>query len=129
DSSPDFGTAQQTHASVEYLRTHAGLGQDRSAKQYRIQLHVTTNAPHSAAAYCVDSPPLGGQCWLMQLLSVDLRLRWLLLFLAWSGDFSALHGQPFWPQFRGPNGQGVADSAHPPTTFSPSENAIWSVEI
>src|SRR6266705_3338354 len=30
DSSPDCGTALQTHASVEYLRTHAGLGQDCS---------------------------------------------------------------------------------------------------
>jgi hypothetical protein len=45
DSSPDLGTAHQTHASMEYLRTHAGLGQDYSAKQYRMQLHVTTNAP------------------------------------------------------------------------------------
>ena len=44
DSSPDFGTARPTHASVEYLRTHAGLGQDsHPAKQYRMQLHVTTN--------------------------------------------------------------------------------------
>jgi hypothetical protein len=42
-------TARQTHASVEYLRTHAGLGQDsRPAKQYRLQLHVTTNDPSSA---------------------------------------------------------------------------------
>jgi outer membrane protein assembly factor BamB len=46
-----------------------------------------------------------------------------------SGGFSLLDAQPFWPQFRGPNGQGVAESAHPPTTFSPSENAVWSAEI
>src|SRR6058998_3948629 len=32
DSNPDYGTAQQTHASVEYLRTHAGLGQDCSSQ-------------------------------------------------------------------------------------------------
>src|SRR6058998_858960 len=32
DSSPDCGTAHQTHASVEYLRTHAGLGQDCSSQ-------------------------------------------------------------------------------------------------
>jgi hypothetical protein len=45
DSSGHSATAHQTHASVEYLRTHAGLGQDsRPAKQYRMQLHVTTNA-------------------------------------------------------------------------------------
>jgi len=30
---------------VEYLRRHAGLGQETSpAKQYRLQLHVATNA-------------------------------------------------------------------------------------
>jgi len=37
-------TARQTHASVEYLRRHAGLYQDlHTAKQYRMQLHVATN--------------------------------------------------------------------------------------
>ncbi len=37
----------QMSASVEYLRTHAGLGRgSRPAKQYRMQLHVTTNAAH-----------------------------------------------------------------------------------
>jgi outer membrane protein assembly factor BamB len=46
-----------------------------------------------------------------------------------SGGFSLLDAQPFWPQFRGPNGQGVAESTHPPTTFSPSENVVWSAEI
>jgi outer membrane protein assembly factor BamB len=50
-------------------------------------------------------------------------------FLVLSGGFSLLDAQPFWPQFRGPNGQGVAESAHPPTTFSPLENAVWSAEI
>lgn len=46
-----------------------------------------------------------------------------------SGGFSLLDAQPYWPQFRGPNGQGVAESAHPPTIFSPSENVVWSVEV
>jgi outer membrane protein assembly factor BamB len=55
-------------------------------------------------------------------------LRGLFLLLLSSG-FSQLDAQPFWPQFRGPNGQGVAESAHPPATFSPSENAVWSTEI
>ena len=32
DSSSDFGAAHQTHASVEYLRTHAGLGPDCSSQ-------------------------------------------------------------------------------------------------
>ena len=35
------GASRQTPASVEYLRRHAGLGQDSNpAKQSRIQLHV-----------------------------------------------------------------------------------------
>jgi outer membrane protein assembly factor BamB len=51
------------------------------------------------------------------------------MLLAWSRGSSVLNAQPFWPQFRGPNGQGVAESAHPPVTFSPSENTIWSVEV
>jgi outer membrane protein assembly factor BamB len=57
------------------------------------------------------------------------RLCWFLLLLVWSDNFSVAIGQPFWPQFRGPNGQGVAESSDPPTTFSPSQNAIWSVEV
>jgi len=56
-------------------------------------------------------------------------LRAFLVLLALSANFPVLTAQPFWPRFRGPNGQGVAESAHPPTTFSPSENAIWSTEI
>ncbi len=57
------------------------------------------------------------------------QLFGLLLSLACLGSRSILDAQPSWPQFRGPNGQGVAESAHPPITFSPSENAIWAVEI
>src|SRR5215831_5215325 len=53
----------------------------------------------------------------------------LLLFLLCSAGLSSVKAQPFWPQFRGPNGQGVTDSAHPPTTFSSSEHALWSVEV
>src|SRR6266699_2692179 len=51
-----FGAARQAHASLEYLRRHAGLGQDCSAKQYRLQLHVATNDPSSATAAtrCAD---------------------------------------------------------------------------
>src|SRR5258708_33312869 len=51
------------------------------------------------------------------------------LLLLLSGGFSPLEAQPFWPGFRGPNGQGVAESAHPPTTFSQAENAVWAAEV
>ena len=57
------------------------------------------------------------------------HLRRLLALLLLSGSFSLLDAQPFWPQFRGPNGQGVAESARPPTTFSPSDNAVWSAAV
>jgi outer membrane protein assembly factor BamB len=53
----------------------------------------------------------------------------LVVLLAWSDGSSILNAQPFWPQFRGPNGQGVAETGHPPVTFSPSEKMIWSVEV
>jgi outer membrane protein assembly factor BamB len=57
------------------------------------------------------------------------RLGAPFVLLALAGAFSALDAQPFWPQFRGPNGQGVTESAHPPVTFSPSENVIWATEV
>jgi outer membrane protein assembly factor BamB len=57
------------------------------------------------------------------------RLRVLLVWLACAGVSPFLNAQPYWPQFRGPNGQGTAESAHPPLTFSPTENAIWSVAV
>ena len=34
-----------------------------------------------------------------------------------------------WPQFRGPNGSGVAPSAHPPQKFGQDENMLWKTEI
>jgi outer membrane protein assembly factor BamB len=38
------------------------------------------------------------------------------------------HTQPLWPQFRGPTGQGIAPSAHPPIEFSKSD-ALWATEV
>ncbi len=37
-------------------------------------------------------------------------------------------GRTAWPQFRGPNGQGISASAHPPVVFSKA-SAAWSVEV
>ena len=46
------GASRQTPASVEYLRRHAGLGQDSNpAKQSRIQLHVAIDAARVNAKY------------------------------------------------------------------------------
>jgi outer membrane protein assembly factor BamB len=43
--------------------------------------------------------------------------------LAWS-----VTAQPFWPQFRGPTGQGISTNATPPVTFRKSD-AIWVSEL
>ncbi len=38
------------------------------------------------------------------------------------------HAPLLWPQFRGPNGTGVApEGSRPPTTFGPTQNARWKV--
>ena len=34
-----------------------------------------------------------------------------------------------WPQFRGPNGSSVAETAHPPTEISPDKNVKWKVAV
>ncbi|HEX4646704.1 MAG TPA: PQQ-binding-like beta-propeller repeat protein, partial [Verrucomicrobiae bacterium] len=57
------------------------------------------------------------------------RLCVSFVLLAFTGASPLLDAQPFWPQFRGPNGQGISESAHPPITFNPKENVIWSIEV
>jgi outer membrane protein assembly factor BamB len=34
-----------------------------------------------------------------------------------------------WPQFRGPNGSGVAPDAHPPVFFGPASNVLWTISL
>src|SRR5258706_13531693 len=34
-----------------------------------------------------------------------------------------------WPQFRGPNGSGVADGQQPPVEFGPDKNVKWKVPV
>ncbi|MEO6182891.1 MAG: PQQ-binding-like beta-propeller repeat protein, partial [Verrucomicrobiota bacterium] len=34
-----------------------------------------------------------------------------------------------WPQFRGPNSQGVDDSGQPPVAFGPETNLLWKVQV
>lgn len=36
---------------------------------------------------------------------------------------------PQWPQFRGPNGSGVADQERPPVEFGPEKNLKWKVPV
>ncbi|MGI8982009.1 MAG: PQQ-binding-like beta-propeller repeat protein [Pirellulaceae bacterium] len=35
--------------------------------------------------------------------------------------------QPVWPQFRGPNGSGIAEGQKPPVEFGPEKNVKWKV--
>ena len=37
--------------------------------------------------------------------------------------------QPAWPQFRGPNGSGVAEGQKPPVEFGPEKNVKWKVPV
>ena len=41
----------------------------------------------------------------------------------------AAAAQPFWPQFRGPNGQGVAPDARPPVRFGADLNRRWRTPV
>jgi outer membrane protein assembly factor BamB len=38
------------------------------------------------------------------------------------------HGQPYWPQFRGPTGAGISPSARPPISFG-VRDAVWATEV
>src|SRR5258708_6175112 len=86
------------------------------------------NLRSSTIAALIDKGWPVGQGVLVNLRALS-RLPMFLALLALSCDFPILNAQPFWPRFRGPNGQGVAESAHPPITFSQAENAVWSAEV
>ena len=62
--------------------------------------------------------------------SPRLSIRLLSLMLLMGGLLigALAQGQPFWPQFRGPTGQGISESAHPPVSFSKT-NALWATEV
>lgn len=40
-----------------------------------------------------------------------------------------LFGEARWPQFRGPLGQGIAETDKPPVEFGPAKNLLWKVEL
>lgn len=48
---------------------------------------------------------------------------------AWTKDEVSKAGEDFWPQFRGPTGDGRAVHAKPPTEWSESKNVRWKTAI
>ena len=60
----------------------------------------------------------------MNLSSFFLRLAIPLLLTA-----PIAFAQPRWPQFRGPNSQGISHDAHPPVTFGPRTNLTWKTPV
>lgn len=53
------------------------------------------------------------------------RLAWLGIL---AGAISA-SGESRWPQFRGPNGLGVASEGKPPVQFGPNSNVVWKTAL
>ena len=60
-------------------------------------------------------------------------MKLLLIALVSVGAFAAVGlaaDKPLaWPQFRGPNGSGVADGQKPPVEFGPDKNVKWKVPV
>ena len=56
-----------------------------------------------------------------------LRLLPILVLLLWLA--TTLSAGDFWPQFRGPKGNGISDSTGLPTTWSETENIRWKVAV
>lgn len=52
----------------------------------------------------------------------------LLLSAAFAAGTAALAGDN-WPQYRGPNGDGISDATDVPTRWSESENVRWKVKV
>src|SRR5437868_14672779 len=52
---------------------------------------------------------------------------WLLFSFLMSQTL--LHGQAFWPEFRGPGGLSVATQGKPPVHFGPESNLLWRINL
>ncbi|MEW6157583.1 MAG: PQQ-binding-like beta-propeller repeat protein [Verrucomicrobiota bacterium] len=56
-----------------------------------------------------------------------MKIQCVFILLALMCELTA--ATPQWPQFRGPNGSGVAEEARPPVRFGPSTNQLWKTPI
>lgn len=52
-----------------------------------------------------------------------------LLLVVVASAVPAMSAEPAWPQFRGPNGSGVADGQKPPVEFGPDKNVKFKVPV
>jgi outer membrane protein assembly factor BamB len=73
-----------------------------------------------AAATAIESVAQSSD--IMKLLTAVAGLVWIALA-------ATPHAALDWPQFRGPNGAGVADGAALPERWSATQNVAWAVEV
>jgi outer membrane protein assembly factor BamB len=57
------------------------------------------------------------------------RLIVLLLTGGFAAGGTSAETQLAWPQFRGPNGSGIAEGQKPPVEFGPDKNVKWKVPV
>jgi outer membrane protein assembly factor BamB len=61
---------------------------------------------------------------------VSTRSFFIAVTVAVTNTLSSLGAEPLaWPQFRGPNGSGVADGQKPPVEVGPDKNVTWKVKV
>jgi outer membrane protein assembly factor BamB len=71
--------------------------------------------------------------FLLEILMMKLNSFWLVFVLL--SSTAILAGEPadggerFWPQWRGPDGNGVATDSDPPVQWNESKNLRWKVDL
>src|ERR1043165_518426 len=65
----------------------------------------------------------------MQLQSKVSFVALLVALVSDTGKLNADASPSNWPQFRGPNGSGVASKARPPIKIGPTNNVHWCLDI
>jgi outer membrane protein assembly factor BamB len=56
-------------------------------------------------------------------------MKTILAFTTLFAISTATPAVPSWPQFRGPNSSGVAETAKPPVEFGPNTNLLWKTAV
>jgi outer membrane protein assembly factor BamB len=57
------------------------------------------------------------------------RISFTAILLLASIALQTAHAESPWPQFRGPNGSGIAEDQKPPVEFGPDKNVKWKVPV